>query len=138
MPKTAVITLSFICHQHRRDGPVSGPEVAGPLAVGQQRLPDLFRIEVRPEEGREVVLAICRLPQEEITEPHLSGSANYQVGVREPGRIQILAEQLFVDGIRRPESGPYSMPVTGPELGSGLHELSISTVGGSIVVSEVS
>ncbi len=46
--------------------------------------------------------------------------------------------QLKIDGITRPEDGPYSMTVDGPTLGSGSHTLSISLVGDEILVSEVS
>ena len=57
--------------------------------------------EVWPQHIREDELAVGELPQQEVRDAVLAGRANHHVGVRHAWLVQVLADRLLGDLVRR-------------------------------------
>src|SRR5947209_9180827 len=70
-------------------------EPSGPPAELREGLVQLLAPEVGPAYRSRIVLGIRRLPQQEVTEAELTTSADDEVQVGQPGRVEMLIDELF-------------------------------------------
>src|SRR5437762_6551008 len=92
-----------------------------PLALleVEDRLEEVTLPEVGPERRRHPDLAVGDLPEEEVRHPHLSGSADQEVRIRQTRGREAGAERLLVDLLRgQPSRGDVVR-----ERAAGVHDL---------------
>src|SRR6266436_2281642 len=74
-------------------------ETALPALELGDRLEELPLAEVRPERVRHVDLGVGDLPQEEVTDPHLTARADQEIGIWNAGSAERRRNQLLIDGL---------------------------------------
>ncbi len=92
-------------HQRRPDLLGHEPEAALPPAEMLDRGVELALVEVRPQRVAEVQLGVGEIPQQEIADALLAAGADQQVGIRQTGQRQLLAELRLVDVVRAQLAG---------------------------------
>src|SRR5208282_1746672 len=60
-------------------------------------LEQLNAAEIRPQRLRHIDLRIGKLPEQEVTQPHLAAGANYQVRIGQTPRVEMVANRLLID-----------------------------------------
>src|SRR5258706_3713060 len=61
------------------------------------RLEEMPRAEVRPENGRDVDLRVGDLPEQIVRDAHLPAGADQEVRIRQSGRVEARGDGLLVD-----------------------------------------
>src|SRR5579883_1735424 len=79
---------------------VDAAELPLALRVGVDGFFELLLAEVGPQDGRGVVLAVGRLPDEEVAQAHLARRPDHQVGIGQLRGVEIAAEQLLGHVVR--------------------------------------
>src|SRR5689334_17105653 len=90
-------------------------ETAFALSIGCNRLSQLFNAKIRPEDRRTIKLGVCGLPDQKVAQPKLAGRANNQVRVGQSSGVQMLADRLLGDRLRR--------AALSDKLAHGMHDL---------------
>src|SRR5207245_6260928 len=90
-------------------------EATGPARELEQRRVQCFRAEVRPQQGAEVELRVCALPDQVVGQALLAADSYHQVGIRQAGRVEHPRDGCLVDVVRVDSAGSQSS--------EGVHEL---------------
>src|SRR5205809_1085197 len=91
-----------------------------PLPVAFQRRTQVLSSEIRPERWRSIILAIGRLPQQEVTHTHLSRGAYDHIRIRHITCVQVGTDQLLSNGL--------GVTSIGDDLANGIHQFGPATV----------
>src|SRR4030042_3203184 len=86
-----------------------------PLPMGErlQGQAIFILVEVRPIGGGKVPFRIGSLPDQEITDAELAGSANYKIGIRNTSGIQVAADHFIIHVFR--ENAIFHHPLDRPD-----------------------
>src|SRR5262249_46022394 len=95
-------------------------EASLPLLVTFQRGTQVFSSEIRPERWCSIVLAIGRLPEQEVTYTHLSRGTYDHIGIRHITCVQVRTDQLLGNGL--------GVTSIGNDLANSIHQFGPSTV----------
>src|SRR5687768_5527500 len=105
-------------------GLVGGDAAVPALAalVLEDGLEQLAAPEVRPEGVGDPDLRVGDLPEQEVGDAHLAGGADQQVGIGQPGGVEVAAERLLVD------VGPLARRPVGDDAPAGVDDLATPRV----------
>src|SRR5271155_4798241 len=96
------IRISIAVSASPRARVVLGPDCAEPavpplaLLKIYQRFQQPHARKVRPQSLGHVNLRVGNLPQQKIADAHFAAGADQQIGIRQPGRIKMIGNVLFV------------------------------------------
>src|SRR6516165_11360268 len=80
---------------------LSTAEAAATLLVGADRAQKIDLPEGRPQHVGEIELAVGALPQEKTGQTDLAARADDQVGIGQPGGVEMLGDRLWGDALNR-------------------------------------
>src|SRR5688572_3306310 len=76
------------------------PKTAFTFRVRAKRVIEILEREVGPEHRRRPQLCVGYLPQQEFRDAQLSASADEQIGVGVPWRVEARRDGRLIDGVR--------------------------------------